>query len=445
MTFSYAAVLTALLLLLPSCHHSDEPPVQPKATVQITAVDTGVVYARIRVLVTNTNTAYSLTLKRDSGSIFSSPQSLTDTIVLDTALLPKHTYNYKAYAIANGHAIDSSGQLTVTTMDTTSHNITWQMYTLGDGASSLLSDVAIINDTCVYAVGEIRVKDSTGNWINPPYNIARWDGKKWNLSTLKFKCRLLYPNSNCSDTTMSYAPATSIFATGLNNIWITAGTVHYFDGVKWYEDAGNGAGGAYKIWGNSPTNMYFVGYQGSIIHFDGYTYQKIQSGTTLDIQDIWGAQDNNGNWEILAAAGNFYVSRETKILSIRGTTVTALSDSGINWALNSVWFKPGKQYWAAGAGIWNKNYSLDSPFWIGGANIITNYTTNRVRGNNINDIFLCGSFGDVVHFNGVSWKSYDSQTYLPNGYYHSIDVSNNIIIAVGDNNPLAVISIGRRN
>ncbi|MBI3006249.1 MAG: hypothetical protein HYY49_12660, partial [Ignavibacteriales bacterium] len=39
--------------------------------------------------------------------------------------------------------------------DTTSHNFTWTIDTVGDGNSSVLYDVAIINDTLAYAVGEI--------------------------------------------------------------------------------------------------------------------------------------------------------------------------------------------------------------------------------------------------------------------------------------------------
>jgi len=36
--------------------------------------------------------------------------------------------------------------------DTTNHEFTWQTFTLGDGGSSVLYDVAIINDTLAYAV-----------------------------------------------------------------------------------------------------------------------------------------------------------------------------------------------------------------------------------------------------------------------------------------------------
>ncbi|MGH2567361.1 MAG: hypothetical protein ACRDGA_03410 [Bacteroidota bacterium] len=57
--------------------------------------------------------------------------------------------------------------------DTTSHNFSWRTFVLGDGAGSILRDVAIINDTLAYAVGEVRMKDSLGNWDPEIYNAAK--------------------------------------------------------------------------------------------------------------------------------------------------------------------------------------------------------------------------------------------------------------------------------
>lgn len=67
-------------------------------------------------------------------------------------------------------------------VDTTSHNFTWQITVLGNGlSSSMLNDVAIINDTLVYAVGEIYLKDSTGQEDINPYNLVRGNGSAWTI------------------------------------------------------------------------------------------------------------------------------------------------------------------------------------------------------------------------------------------------------------------------
>lgn len=83
-----------------------------------------------------------------------------DTVIMDEGLLPSQTYTYRAKVQSPALPIWLGGNLTsqvqVRTMDTTSHDFTWQIYTLGDGTgSSCLYDVAIINDTLAYAVGEI--------------------------------------------------------------------------------------------------------------------------------------------------------------------------------------------------------------------------------------------------------------------------------------------------
>ena len=67
--------------------------------------------------------------------------------------------------------------------DTTSHSFTWQTFEFGDdGASpSSLKDVAIINDSDIWAVGSIYLNDSTGQPDYTAYNAVHWDGNKWEL------------------------------------------------------------------------------------------------------------------------------------------------------------------------------------------------------------------------------------------------------------------------
>ena len=72
--------------------------------------------------------------------------------------------------------------------DTTSHSFTWQTFEFGDdGASpSSLKDVAIINDSDIWAVGSVYLNDSTGQPDYNAYNAIHWDGNKWNIKRLKY-------------------------------------------------------------------------------------------------------------------------------------------------------------------------------------------------------------------------------------------------------------------
>jgi len=60
--------------------------------------------------------------------------------------------------------------------DTTSHNFTFQTFTFGEHSSSVLYDVAIVNDSSIWAVGEIYLNDSLGQPDPIAYNSTHWDG-----------------------------------------------------------------------------------------------------------------------------------------------------------------------------------------------------------------------------------------------------------------------------
>ncbi len=69
---------------------------------------------------------------------------------MDEGLQPGQTYQYTAQLITPTPPVwydnNYTSQVQVRTMDTTSHNFTWQTFTFGDGTgSSCLYDVAIIN------------------------------------------------------------------------------------------------------------------------------------------------------------------------------------------------------------------------------------------------------------------------------------------------------------
>ena len=424
-----------------SCRNNGTEP--PTSDFQLIAEDVGVTEVWLRVKATERLEPRTLTLSRDGQTILTIESPPFDTLVLSDRLSPKHSYNYRATLTGKNFLLIYTAQLTVTTMDTTSHDFTWEIHTLGDGASSVLNDVAIINDTLAYFVGEINVQDSLG-WQNPPYNLAKWNGQRWEFMTLKYNCRLYH--STCGPETLLYSPAGAIFAFGANDVWISAGSVHHFDGVQWTEEAGiQGAGGAYSIWGSASNDLWFVGYGGFIAHRTATTWLKIESTTTLPIQDIWGAPRNTDKVEILAVAGDPYSSHDRKILSISGTEVLAQSDSGISLALSGIWFAPGNTYWTVGDGMYYKKSSPDGMSrWAGGPNIFTTRYTFAVRGNDINDVVAVGGQGEIIHFNGMTWKSYYDVTKLGYGNYYSVAIKGSIIVAVGQESPRAVVAIGKR-
>jgi hypothetical protein len=236
--------------------------------------------------------------------------------------------------------------------DTTSHNFTWRLDTLGTNWSILL-DVAIINENDIWAVGAIQ-PDPTG--VDDIYNAVHWDGQQWELKRIPF----IGP---CS--AVDYPPIRAIWAFSEDNILFTnGGAIAKYNGSSTFLDCGMNPlldGAIKKIFATDPSNVYAVGGVGTIVHYDGSSWQKLQSGTTVDIQDIWGAMNpQSGEWEIMAVASfGIGVPQAKQLLRIDGTTVSTVQDSGLPLALETIWFVPGEEYFVGGggggAGIYHTN------------------------------------------------------------------------------------------
>jgi hypothetical protein len=42
------------------------------------------------------------------------------------------------------------------------------------------------------------------------------------------------------------------------------------------------------VWGSDPSNVWAVGLQGTIVHWDGRAWTSVSSGTTYDLYSVWG-------------------------------------------------------------------------------------------------------------------------------------------------------------
>ena len=135
-------------------------------------------------------------------------------------------------------------------------------------------------------------------------------------------------------------------------------------------------------------------------------------------------------------------SLDRDLLSITGNSVEHLDTAPVNGTLRTCWFILNKTYLLGGGGIFRKETLSDS-YWQK-YDTITGYSINRVRGTAINNVTLAGGGGELLHYNGYTFKSYINQTAI-NGNYYSIDMNNNLIIAIGDDGSQAVITLGRRN
>jgi len=326
--------------------------------------------------------------------------------------------------------------------DTTSHNFKWQKFTFGQHSSSALYDVAIIDENNIWAVGEIYTNDTLGNPDPYAYNALHWDGIKWEVK----KITVLYKGNLITPTLYG------IYAFSKSEIWLSSGIPMKGDGVNWTQyhlfDMGilsQQDGYLTKFWGSSPNDLYCVGTLGTIAHYNGISWQKIESGTKLNIYDIWGDFNEKTNeWEILAVASHLMHGAGNKILQITGTTAKTISNNPISgYDLAAVWFIPESHYYAGGDGIYEKTSLADSN-WGNDPLTISRYSTTGIHGNGLNDMFVVGAFGEVLHFNGSTWKSFINEGTGINGSYGRIAMKNDLVVIVGFVGIQAIITVGKR-
>jgi hypothetical protein len=293
--------------------------------------------------------------------------------------------------------------------------LTWQTFTFGGiGGSCVLYDVAIIDENNIWAVGEIYA-DTTGL----PYNAAHWNGQSWELKRIQ-----TYFRGN-----LITVPLDGIFAFSATDIWMVGSLPIHGDGNNWtmydLRTTVDPNLSLSKAWGSSSNDMYFVGRAGSIAHYKNGVWSKVESGTTTNINDIWGTNDpTSNNSLVLCTVSSRYHLGDYKLLSISESTAKEY----FNWTytrIYGIWFNSLLNIYIVGDGAYlYKNNSLET------INLTTNFFLTRVKGNALNDIYVSTGDAQIFHFNGINWYEQNNGIY---GVYEGMDVKDSIIALVGYN------------
>ena len=92
-------------------------------------------------------------------------------------------------------------------------------------------------------------------------------------------------------------------------------------------------------------------------------------------------------------------------------------------------FGCGDGVWVYNNNGWTKFNTLPNVFW------------RRIRGNAVNDLFVCGDFGHAAHFNGSTWRSFH---FLTSGILLSLDVKEDLVVIVGFDGAVGYLITGKR-
>lgn len=242
-----------------TCHSPTQPP--GNGTFTLTLSDTTCTEAWLKVHLGGAFGSRTVEITRDSAVVLTLKLPQTDTVVVDTGLLPNRAYTYAAELTNGTTIVKTTDPLYVRTLDTTSGSFTFQKFTLGGAASSMLNDVAIINDTLAYAVGLIYGYDSTGQVDQQPYSVAVWNGQQWNP-------RRVYAHSQ-QGYLENTQPITGVLAFSDTDIWLADGNAYHWNGqdsvltpywISGYPGNPNPVlgpnQGVNKLWGMSGKSLY---------------------------------------------------------------------------------------------------------------------------------------------------------------------------------------------
>ena len=276
-------------------------------------------------------------------------------------------------------------------LDTTSHNFVWEIDTLGD-YGSYLNDVAIIDENNIWVVGEIRTESGK-------FNAAHWNGEEWELVVIQPEQYL-------------FGQYTSVFGFESNDVWFGSSIVVHWDGNSFSGYGLNEGypGGFYvkAIWGTSSTDIYFVGGNGSIVHYDGSGFEKMESGTDVDLLDIDGTRDGEHvfavGWDATLPAPCVVLEFTNGIWNTLYYTEGSQPNNGnVGWVWG-VGVINNMAYFPTSAGLWKYNFTdQDSVLIPNSISHMNRSAFKSVHINSVNDIFFAGSGFQYIHFNGSTY------------------------------------------
>jgi hypothetical protein len=198
----------------------------------------------------------------------------------------------------------------------------------------------------------------------------------------------------------------AIWGSSAHDVWAVGedGRLAHFDGQTWTLDDSAPAQDAYSLFavgGTGPNDVWAVGRSGMVGHYDGSSWQFGLKASLQDLRGVWAASPDEV-WAVgmSGAIQHYTTAGGWKLLS----QVTSLN-------LHGVWGAAANDVWAAGdlGYVLHWNGTAWSPTMISG---MGPPQLNAVVGRASNDVWVAGQFGTLLHWNGSKWSDGSSPTSM---------------------------------
>ncbi len=173
------------------------------------------------------------------------------------------------------------------------------------------------------------------------------------------------------------------------------GNIVHFNGGSWAPQPSPTLHDLYGIWGTGSDHILAVGDSGTLLEFNGMGWTELDMPTSVNLRGIWGAGET-----FVVVVGEY---------TIQGWNGTAWSQmpGSVFHDLRDVWGSSPTDIWAVGK--YGRLVHFDGVTWT----IESSPTGNlllTVWGTSPTDVWAAGEAGTLLHYNGNTWSVVELET-----------------------------------
>jgi cysteine-rich repeat protein len=197
-------------------------------------------------------------------------------------------------------------------------------------------------------------------------------------------------NADFSGRALTRTASGQMFAVG------SGGTILHYDGETW-EIMASGTGQFLDdVWAYDDELAFTVGVAGTLLHYDGSTWAAMVSGTTAWLTGVWGTSPTD-----------VYVTGEEGLLLHYDGSGWSAVDVGTTVRLSEIWGTGPEDIFIAGYDgvILHYDGNAWSPMATG-----SDADLNFIWGTGPSDVYASGFAGALLHYDGTDWSTIPTGT-----------------------------------